>query len=157
MDRRPLYRIGELADLAGVSPRTIDYYTQVGLLHECRRSGGNYRLYGAEALERLKVIRAYREQGLHLSAIQARLAMSRDGDGEVLQGHLEQIRGLVDQMVRECAEIAEAKARLRAAAARDQQMRAALSRMAGDVLHKAITLSSLLTSAVEEGGVPPIV
>lgn len=157
MDRKPLYRIGELADLAGVSPRTIDYYTQVGLLQACGRSDGNYRLYDAQALERLKVIRAYREQGLHLAAIQARLVRVQDRDAVMLKDHLEQIRELVDQMVRECAEIAEAKPRLRAAAVRDQQMRMAMSRAAGDVLHKAIMLSSLITSAVEEVSVPPII
>ena len=116
MDRKPLYRIGELADLAGVSPRTIDYYTQVGLLCECKRSEGNYRLYDADALQRLKVIRAYREQGLHLSAIQERLAKLRDRDGEVLQDHLDLIQGMVEQMVRECAEITEAKSKIKAAA-----------------------------------------
>jgi len=156
VERETLYRIGELADLAGVSPRTIDYYTQVGLLQACRRSDGNYRLYDTSALERLKVIRAYREQGLHLSAIQTRLARAQDRDVETLQNHLEQIQGLVDQMMRECAEISDAKPRLRAAAVRDQQMRLAMSRAAGDVLHKAIMLSSLITSAFNEVNAPPI-
>ncbi|MGI5836794.1 MAG: MerR family transcriptional regulator [Chloroflexota bacterium] len=157
---KSLYRIGELADLAGVSPRTIDYYTQVGLLQACCRSEGNYRLYDTQALDRLKVIRAYKEQGLQLVAIQARLAQmakAPDGDLEKLRVHLEQIRKLVDQMMQECAEIAEAKPKLRAAAARDQQMRIAMSRVAGDVLHKAIMLSSLITSTVDDVGVSPII
>ncbi len=157
MGRERFFRIGELASLAGVSPRTVDYYTQIGLLQACRRTEGNYRLYGQEALERLKLIVAYREQGLRLSAIDARLSMLGDGGGCAVRDRLDRIRGLVEQMGRECAEIAEAKPRLRAAAARDRQLRRALSRIAGDVLHKAILLSGLLASAGEEGGVPPVV
>ncbi len=151
-----LYRIGELADLSGVSPRTIDYYTQIGLLQPCRRSEGNYRLYSEGALERLRVIKLYQEQGLHLSAIQGRLkANSLGGDGG-LEAQLEQLQQLVEQMVRRSAEIAEVKPLLRVAAAQDQQVRMALSRAASDLLQKALLLSTLLASALEEGGVPPI-
>ncbi|PZR66740.1 MAG: hypothetical protein DLM66_12600 [Candidatus Dormiibacter spiritus] len=34
-------RIGKLADLAGVSPRAIRYYQEVGLLLEPKRRGGS--------------------------------------------------------------------------------------------------------------------
>ena len=155
--REPLYRIGELASLAGVSSRTVDYYTQIGLLQSCRRTAGNYRLYGQEALERLKLIVAYREQGLPLSAIDARLSVLGNGDGCAVRDRLDRIQGLLEQMGRECAEIADMKPRLSAAATRDRRLRMALSRAAGDILHKAILLSGLLTSAGEEGSMPPMV
>jgi len=36
--------------------RTIDYYTQIGLLSPVRRSPSNYRYYGDDALIRLRWI-----------------------------------------------------------------------------------------------------
>lgn len=151
MDQDRLYRIGELAGLSGVSPRTIDYYTRLGMLQASCRSGGNYRLYGGDSLERLRSIRAYRRQGLHLSAIQDRLGSPHCGCHEAaVWEQLAEIQGLVDQMVLKAAEIAEAKPELKAVVARDQRTRVALSRLAGDVLHRALLLSGLLASTVEE-------
>ena len=49
------YKIGEVAKLAGVSKRTVDYYTNLGLLRPVR-SASNYRYYTDETLVRLKVI-----------------------------------------------------------------------------------------------------
>jgi len=61
-------KIGELADLAGVSKRTIDYYTQLGLL-EPVRSETNYRYYPEESLEHLRLINALKKQHLTLEEI----------------------------------------------------------------------------------------
>jgi len=41
------YRIGELANIANVSKRTVDYYTSLGLLH-AQRTKSNYRIYDEE-------------------------------------------------------------------------------------------------------------
>ena len=154
MENERLYRIGELADLSGVSPRTIDYYTQLGLLQACRRTEGNYRLYGQDSLERLRVIRMYREQGLHLAAIQERLGAADASGGDSIQAHLEQIQGLIEQMVRKTAEVVQARQELRAAAVRDQQARLAVSRAASDLLQKALVLSTVLASAAQEAATP---
>jgi DNA-binding transcriptional MerR regulator len=64
-----LYRIGELAKLAGVSPRTIDYYTGLGLLSPVKRSSGNYRLYNIETLERIRRIEQLKAQKFTLEEI----------------------------------------------------------------------------------------
>jgi hypothetical protein len=40
-----LIRIGELARAAGVSTRTVDYYTGLGLLEPAARTDAGYRLY----------------------------------------------------------------------------------------------------------------
>lgn len=40
-------RIGDLAKATGVAKRTIDYYTNLGLL-QAERSRTNYRYYGEE-------------------------------------------------------------------------------------------------------------
>jgi MerR family transcriptional regulator, copper efflux regulator len=67
-----LFKIGELAELAGVSKRTIDYYTQLGLL-EPVRSETNYRYYPEESIERLRLIDALKKQHLTLEEIKERL------------------------------------------------------------------------------------
>ncbi|WP_377273906.1 MerR family transcriptional regulator [Peterkaempfera sp. SMS 1(5)a] len=52
--------IGELARRAGVTVKTVRFYSDRGLLPEAVRSGGGHRLYGIEALERLRLIRSLR-------------------------------------------------------------------------------------------------
>jgi MerR family copper efflux transcriptional regulator len=66
------YRIGEVAAQAHVSRRTIDYYTNLGLLN-ARRSEANYRLYPEETLERLRLIECLKHEKLTLEEIRERL------------------------------------------------------------------------------------
>ncbi|MFY9437085.1 MAG: MerR family DNA-binding transcriptional regulator, partial [Limnochordia bacterium] len=40
------YTVKELADLAGVTGRTIRYYDQIGILKPARISESGYRIYG---------------------------------------------------------------------------------------------------------------
>lgn len=53
-------KIGELAELANVTKRTVDYYTNLGLL-KAERSASNYRYYSVGELERLRRIEGYKE------------------------------------------------------------------------------------------------
>lgn len=53
----PLYS-GELARLAGVSTDTLRFYERSGLLPPAARSAAGYRLFGPDALVRVKLIRA---------------------------------------------------------------------------------------------------
>ena len=48
-----LLRIGELANLAGVSTRTVDFYTGLGLIEPAERTAGNFRLYSADCIDRI--------------------------------------------------------------------------------------------------------
>lgn len=66
-----LYRIGELARLSDVSPRTIDYYTKLGLIFPEKRSKTNYRLYTDETLARLKRIETMKKEKYSLEEIKA--------------------------------------------------------------------------------------
>ena len=53
-----MYRIGELAKLADVTPDTIRYYEKQQMMeHEIRTEGG-FRLYTESDLQRLKFIRS---------------------------------------------------------------------------------------------------
>ena len=72
MDQNTPYTIGELAEAAGVTPRTIRYYTAEGLLPR-PDSRGQYALYGEEHLLRLLLIARLKEAYLPLGEIKARL------------------------------------------------------------------------------------
>jgi MerR family copper efflux transcriptional regulator len=70
------YRIGELASVANISKRTIDYYTSLGLL-QAKRSKSNYRIYPEEALNDLKIIEEYKKMHLPLHEIKEKLAFKK--------------------------------------------------------------------------------
>ena len=69
-----LLRIGEVASRAGVSRRTVDFYTGIGLLTPARRSGGNFRLYQEDDVRRIRAIRQLEAQGIRLEQIALLLA-----------------------------------------------------------------------------------
>jgi DNA-binding transcriptional MerR regulator len=74
----PRYTIGWLAREAGVPASTVRYYERSRLLRPDGRTDGNYRIYGPEALERLRFIRAAQAIGLTLDDITTLLDF-RDG------------------------------------------------------------------------------
>jgi DNA-binding transcriptional MerR regulator len=61
------YAVKQLADLAGVSRRTLHHYDEIGLLKPSSVAQNNYRYYDEESLLRLQQILFYRELGLSLS------------------------------------------------------------------------------------------
>ena len=63
------YSVKQLADLAGVSRRTLHYYDEIGLLRPTSVGRNGYRSYGQEAVLRLQQVLFYRELGLELEAI----------------------------------------------------------------------------------------
>ncbi|MBM7802232.1 DNA-binding transcriptional MerR regulator [Curtobacterium luteum] len=58
--------IGELAERAGMSLRTIRHYDEVGLLVPSGRTAGGFRVYTEGDLERLLVIRRMKPLGFTL-------------------------------------------------------------------------------------------
>lgn len=71
--------IGELAERAGVTVKTVRFYSDRGLLPASGRSTGGHRRYGLEALDRLRLIRSLRELGLPLPEVR-RVVESQDDD-----------------------------------------------------------------------------
>src|SRR5437773_1955472 len=66
----PLLRIQEVAAALGLTTRTIRYYEEVGLLEPAGRSGGDYRQYDADDIERLRFIKGLRDDaGFSLAEI----------------------------------------------------------------------------------------
>jgi DNA-binding transcriptional MerR regulator len=70
---RETYRLRELADAAGVTPRTVRYYIAQGLLPSPGRLGPHTR-YGADHLARLRLVRRLQDEGLSLAEIRERLS-----------------------------------------------------------------------------------
>lgn len=58
----PSLRIGDVARLAGTTPRTIRYYEEIGLLPESpSRPSGGHRLYTQAEVERLREVMRLKE------------------------------------------------------------------------------------------------
>ena len=85
------YTVKELADLAGVTPRTLRWYDREGLLHPARLTPAGYRLYGPEEVDRLQQVLFYRELGLGLSAIRSLLDDPAYDRQAALQSHLREL------------------------------------------------------------------
>lgn len=88
--RRPSrWKLDELAQRAGVSPRTVRYYVQRGLVPAPEFRGPD-TAYTEEHLTRLRAIRALQERHLPLDAIESALAgrttadIARIASGEAL-------------------------------------------------------------------------
>jgi len=54
-------RIGQLAGRTGVTPRTIRYYEEIGLLPPSERRKGEHRLYDDADVERLQELKRLRD------------------------------------------------------------------------------------------------
>ncbi|MFH8974398.1 MerR family transcriptional regulator [Streptomyces sp. NPDC017890] len=70
--------IGELAERAGVTVKTVRFYSDRGLLPEASRSTGGHRRYGPGALDRLRLIRSLRALGL--SVPEVRHVLEEEGE-----------------------------------------------------------------------------
>ena len=66
------YSLTELADLAGVTPRTVRYYLAQGLLPAVGQTGPGSK-YGADHLDRLRLIKRLQAEHLPLAEIRHRL------------------------------------------------------------------------------------
>lgn len=83
-DMETAYTIGQLARVTGIPSSTVRYYERIRLLRPEGRTAGNYRLYGEEALERLRFIRASQATGFTLEDITVLLQL-RDGTSGICE------------------------------------------------------------------------
>ncbi len=85
-------KIGELAQIANLTKRTIDHYTNLGLL-KVERSASNYRYYDKSAIERLHFIERCKKDGMSLDEIK-KVILEKDAEEiDVLELRLK-IKGL---------------------------------------------------------------
>jgi DNA-binding transcriptional MerR regulator len=64
-----LYKVKDVAELAGVSVRTLHYYDQIGLLKPAAIGENQYRYYGEEDFSRLQQILFFKELDFSLQEI----------------------------------------------------------------------------------------
>lgn len=116
------YQIGELANLVQLSPRTIRYYEEIGLLNSVKRIEGGKRVYTEKDLQRLKFIQRLKHLGLTLSEMSElediyqihrtnRKVLSRLL--ELLDNHAEKINERINSLIRLQADILNYQEKIR--------------------------------------------
>lgn len=106
------FSVGDLARAAGVSPRTVRYYEEIGLLRTARRFSGGRRAFDGDALQRLRFIGRLKRLGLslveirHLNDVFAVHESTREMLG-VLDGLLGEHQATVAERQRELAALGE--------------------------------------------------
>ncbi|MBQ1080535.1 MerR family transcriptional regulator [Nocardiopsis sp. B62] len=155
-------RSRELADLAGVTVRTVRHYHQIGLLREPPRTMNGYRRYTVDDLVRLLRIRHLVEAGVSLSEVEEAL----DEESSVV-GVLDRVEADIDarmarlrtqrELVRSLRaqwqepEAADGVVGALAAVHRESGLPAEAARLDSDTATLVVHLSGGDTSAVEEG------
>jgi DNA-binding transcriptional MerR regulator len=113
-------RIGELGERAGVSPKAIRYYEDIGLLPSPPRLPSGYRDYGEVDVSRLLFVRAAQRLGLALSDIAEILAFRERAERPCahVMGVLDRQLADIDRRMTEMAQLRTELRSLRAAADR---------------------------------------
>jgi len=87
-----MFTVKQLSKLAGVTPRTLHHYDEIGLLKPSRVGDNGYRYYGEESLLRLQQILFYRELDIPLDDIK-KIMGRRDFDVlGALQSHKDALK-----------------------------------------------------------------
>lgn len=113
-------RIGQLADQAGVSTKTIRYYEDAGILPEPGREDNGYRSYESVAVDRLRFIKDAQSAGLRLTEIAMILELRDRGEStchhtiELLDRHLDEVDQQIQELQRTRERLREMTERARA-------------------------------------------
>jgi DNA-binding transcriptional MerR regulator len=83
--------VGRVAELSGVTVRTLHHYDEIGLVQPSARTAAGYRAYSAGDVERLREVLAYRRLGFGLREV-ADLVGDTSTDAVA---HLRRLRGLL--------------------------------------------------------------
>jgi MerR family transcriptional regulator, thiopeptide resistance regulator len=97
MARTRSYQVKEVAQIAGVSVRTLHHYDEIGLLTPRGRTDAGYRLYDDDDLLRLQQILIGRELGLPLEKIRSLLDDPGFDRKQALLAQREQLQQKVKQ------------------------------------------------------------
>jgi DNA-binding transcriptional MerR regulator len=92
--------VKQLSKMAGITPRTLHYYDEIGLLKPSQVGANGYRYYEQEALLRLQQILLYRELDLPLERIKE-IVGRRDFDVlSALESHRQKLLQCIAHMER---------------------------------------------------------
>jgi DNA-binding transcriptional MerR regulator len=92
--------VKQLARLAGITPRTLHYYDEIGLLKPSRVGANGYRYYGDDALLRLQQILLYRELEMPLEGIREMLERPDFDVPAALERHQAELRRRIQRLER---------------------------------------------------------
>ncbi len=90
--------VRKLAESFGLTRTTLLYYDRIGLLRPTRRSEAGYRLYDTDCVERLRLIRTYKNAGLSLNEIRDLLADTKGADKGFLRARLDELDEQICQL-----------------------------------------------------------
>lgn len=96
------YTVSQLAELSGVSNRTLRYYDQIGLLNPARINESGYRIYEQEEVDKLQQIVFYRELEISLDEIKEIIQQPTFNRMKALENHyynLKQQRERLDKII----------------------------------------------------------
>jgi len=106
------YTIKEIADLAGVTTRTIRYYDEIGLLDPAQTGDNSYRYYDQDSLLRLQQILFFRELDVPLKEIELimngpsfDLLSALENHRSALQGKVRRLEALIDTLDKTVASV----------------------------------------------------
>ncbi len=85
------YTVQKLAQMAGISARTLRYYDGIGILKPARINSSGYRIYGAAEVDRLQQILFYRELGMELDSIKGIITAPNFDGTKALGEHHEKL------------------------------------------------------------------
>lgn len=99
--------IGELGKRSGLSPKTIRFYEETGVIKPAKRAANGYRIYEQEAIEELKVIKYARGLGLPIEEIKrlmkgcenGKCEHSADYIGKEITSYLELLDARINQLM----------------------------------------------------------
>lgn len=107
------YTVRQVAELAGVTVRTLHHYDALALLTPSARSAAGYRLYGESDLLRLQQILFFRELGFPLEQIRAILEDPHFDQARALEGHRQMLALKRDRLAQLIATVDKTLAKLR--------------------------------------------
>ncbi len=85
------YTVQKLANLSGISTRTLRYYDEIGILKPARINSSGYRIYGQKEVDRLQQILFYRELGISLDSIKEIVTSPSFDGAKALKEHREKL------------------------------------------------------------------
>lgn len=94
------YSTGEIAELCGVTVRTVQYYDKEGLLKPESFSEGGRREYGENSLKTLQIICMYKQLGLSLAEIKEVIS-NEDNSKKILLSVLAERERALDEEIKQ--------------------------------------------------------
>ena len=94
-----MFTIGEVADLLGITPKTLRHYHKIGLIADPPRDTNNYRRYSIVDIEKIQVILRLKRIGLSLQQI--KLILEADDPDALIRTVLKQHENNIRDQIRQ--------------------------------------------------------